>query len=49
MEKCVQRGLASVNIGNMKKSKMKKGLYNYKKLSHEEKEKFFKVLLRAGI
>lgn len=49
MEKCVQRGLASVNIGNMKKSKMKKGLYNYKKISHEEKEKFFKVLLRAGI
>lgn len=49
MEKCVQRGLASVNIGNIKKTKMKKGLYNYKKLSQEEREKIFKVLLRAGI
>lgn len=48
MEKCVQRGLASVNIGNMKKTKMKKGLYNYKKLSQEEKEKFFDALLRIG-
>ena len=49
MEKCVQRGLASVNIGNMKKTKMKKGLDNYKKLYQEEKEKLFKVLLRADI
>ena len=49
MEKYVEKGVASVNIGNMKKTKMKKGLYNYKKLSQEEKEKFFKVLLRACI
>ena len=48
MEKCVHRGLASVNIGNMKKTRMKKGLYNYKKLSQEEKEKFFNMLLRIG-
>ncbi len=48
MEKCVQRGLASVNIGDMKKTKMKKGFYNYKKLSREEREKFFNALLRAG-
>lgn len=49
MEKCVQRGLASVNIGNMKKTKMKKELYNYKKLSQEEREKYFKMLLSVGI
>ena len=49
MEKCVQRGLASVNIGNLKKTKMKKELYNYKKLSQEEREKYFKMLLSVGI
>lgn len=45
MEKCVQRGLASVDIGNANKTKIKKGLNSYKKLSLEERKKFFEYLL----
>lgn len=48
MEKCVEKGMASISIANVKKSKIKKGLYNYKKLSKEEKENLFRVLLKIG-
>lgn len=49
MEKCAQRGLVSINIGNEKRSKMRKGLYNYKKLSQEEKKNFLNELLRGRV
>lgn len=49
MEKYVERELTSDTIGTMKRTKMKKGLYNYKKLSQEERKKFLNLLLKVGI
>lgn len=44
MEECINKGLASIDIGGVKKSVLKKGFYNYTQLSQDDRKQFFKFL-----
>lgn len=46
MESCVQKGIDSIDTTNVKRSIIKKGIYNYKKMPQDTKEKFFNVFLK---
>ncbi len=46
MEECANNGLASFSIKRFKRSTLKKGLYNYKKLSQDERQHFLKIFCK---
>lgn len=43
MERCIARGFGKVNIGEMKRSVLKRGFNNYKKLTREKKQQLLKL------
>jgi len=44
MEKCINKGFGAISKGNVKKSELKKGFYNYKQLSQEERKQYLSFL-----
>lgn len=44
LEEYVNKGFQSIDAANIKRSVLKKGFYNYKKLSHEERKQYLKFL-----
>lgn len=48
MEGCISKGFNSVDVGSLKKSNLKKGYNNYKKMSQEERKQFLKIFCRMG-
>ena len=48
MEELSQKGHTSIKLGGLKNFKMIKALNNYKRMSPEKKEKFFRLLSMTG-
>lgn len=46
MEKCIDRGFGRVNIDGMKRSVVKRGFNNYKKMPWEKRQQLLELLVQ---